>query len=83
MSGENDKTIIGSFSKNQREVIVVYLDNDLCHVRTHYPNEAGELQPTGKGIAIQVRKLDALIAILADARAECARRGLIEGAPNA
>ncbi|CAN5405917.1 hypothetical protein BH10PSE7_BH10PSE7_34040 [soil metagenome] len=76
-------TRICSFSKNQRERVVISIDafkgHNLLDIRAFaVPQDGGEEKPTPKGITIRVCLLDSLLEGLADARAELVRRGLLD-----
>jgi len=83
MADDIDKTVIATLEKNKRESLMIYLDkfrgHDLVHARVHFrDDDTGDLKPTSKGVCVKPAKLDELIAALQDAKAECARRGLLE-----
>src|SRR5437764_1026971 len=70
--------LVGDLQKNRREVLRIQLRTykgvDLPDVRVHFPDDTGELRPTGKGVSIKPGLIPELIALLQTAENEAHRR---------
>ena len=75
--------LIGTVPKNAREDVQVGLSEfrgvPFVDVRVFADMGHPDRNPTKKGVALQPDRLDALIGVLSDARAELVRRGLLKG----
>ena len=85
-SETSDDTIIGNVEKNRRERVQVALRKwqhyRLIDIRQCFlPNEGAEYHPTGKRVSLRADRIDQLIELLLDARAEAVRVGWIESTP--
>jgi hypothetical protein len=78
-----EPVIVERFWKNRRhDAIVVTLSTfqgkNIVDVRMHAMNKAGQLQPTGKGVAMVVLRLPELAAAINKALAKARELGLLE-----
>lgn len=77
--------IVAQFFKNRRKDIIratlkTYEGTPLIDLRQFYTDKEGKVQPSGKGIAVHVRRLPELLDALRKAHAKAIELGLIGNA---
>lgn len=76
---------VAVIQKNSREELRVSVETfkgvPLVNLRVWFRNEEGEWRPGKQGVALRIDRLPELRKALADAEAEAARQGLMEGVP--
>lgn len=81
MAGD-EELVVGSFPKNKREEVRVTLSKykgfDLVGLRVWFKSEDGTYRPGKSGFSIRTVLLPELLRLLDSARAEAAKRGLLD-----
>jgi Transcriptional Coactivator p15 (PC4) len=84
----DEPVIVDKFFKNRRKDVIVislktYEGVNLVDVRQFVPNESGQDRPTGKGVAMVVRRLPDLAVAVNKALAKARELGLIDDVEKA